>query len=71
MRDACGVPDAELQQVVTPRTERTDLGARSGIVAVGAIVAGLVTASTSTSLFDYTAPPGVAPQTARPLVLRV
>jgi hypothetical protein len=68
--DRCGSHDGDLAQVAATRTERVD-SANSIAVLVDAIGSGPVTSLDGLSPLDYTAPPGTAPPTTLPLVLRV
>ena len=68
--DRCGPHVGDLTQIAATRTERGD-SANSIAVFIDAIATGLITHRARLSTLDYTAPPGTAPPTTLPIVLRV
>jgi hypothetical protein len=67
----CSTHDASMRLVATTAAERTDLSAKAAPAVVGRTEDEVVTLHVAESLFDYAAPPGTAPRTTRPAVLRV
>lgn len=65
----CRTHDQSVGQVATTAAERGDLSARSAPTLVDSSNGRSVVASHD--VFDYTSPPGTAPPTVRPIVLRV
>ncbi|HEU4891620.1 MAG TPA: hypothetical protein VFT47_08720 [Vicinamibacterales bacterium] len=68
--DRCGSHDGDLTQIAATRTERGDSASSSGVF-IDAIATGPITPLARISPLDYTAPPGTAPPTTLPIVLRV
>ena len=63
---------AAIRQVATTAPERADLSAKSAPSIIGSpSIDDFVVLHEAKGAFDYTVPPGTAPPTARPLVLRV
>jgi hypothetical protein len=61
-----------MQQVATTAPERADLSAKAASTLIDAVSLGeVVLLRNRNDSFDYAAPPGAAPPTARPVVLRV
>jgi hypothetical protein len=67
----CSAHDASIRPVATTAAERADLSAKSAPSVVGTTANTVVTLHDTQFPFDYTAPPGTAPPTTRPDVLRV
>jgi hypothetical protein len=67
----CSTHDAALRQSTTTAAERADLSAASAQLLITVLHATAKPLPASESVFDYNAPPGTAPPTTTPLVLRV
>jgi hypothetical protein len=70
-RHDCSTHDASMRLVATTAAERSELSAKSAPAVVGRTEDEVVTLHVAESPFDYAAPPGTAPPTTRPAVLRV
>jgi hypothetical protein len=67
----CSTHDGAIRQATTTPAERADLTAKSAPVTIGAIHIESVSLRDSQAFVDYSSPPGTAPPTTTPLVLRV
>lgn len=68
----CTTHDASMRQVATMAAQRADLSAKSAPSVIDSPSLGeFMVLHEARDSFDYTAPPGTAPPTAIPLVLRV
>ena len=68
----CSTHDASMRQVATMVAQRADLSAKSAPSVIDSPSLGeFMVLHEAKNSFDYTAPPGTAPPTAIPLVLRV
>jgi hypothetical protein len=68
----CSTHDASMRQVATMAAQRADLSAKSAPSVIGSPGLGkFLVLHGARDSFDYTAPPGTAPPTAIPVVLRV
>ena len=67
----CSTHDAALRQATTTAAERADLSAASAPLLITVLHSTVRPLPASESVFDYNAPPGTAPPTTTPLVLRV
>ena len=68
--EQCGIHDAVVQPTTTV-AKRADVAARTTPLAVGIVDISFETLHDVQSIPDYNAPPGSAPPTTTPLVLRV
>jgi hypothetical protein len=68
----CSTHDVAIRQVATTAAERADLSAKATPTDIDSTSLGeLVPLQNGNDFFDYASPPGTAPPTARPVVLRV
>jgi len=67
----CSTHDAGIRQVATTAAERADVTAKSVPSVISTVQTTFETLHAVRSIFDYTAPPGTAPPTTTPFVLRV
>lgn len=67
----CTTHDAGIRQVAATAAERADVTATSAPLVISAIQTTFETLHDLQSIFNDTAPPGTAPPTTTPLVLRV
>lgn len=67
----CSTHDAALRQATTTAAERADLSAASAPLLITVLHSPARPLPVSESVFDDNAPPGIAPPTTTPLVLRV
>jgi hypothetical protein len=67
----CSTHDGVIRQATTTPAERADLTAKSAPLIIGAVQVESVSLQDAQSFFDYSSPPGTAPPTTTPLVLRV
>jgi hypothetical protein len=66
----CGTHDGAIRQASTTAAERADVTTKSSPMIVGAAAIESVVLRNSQTSFDYSSPPGTAPPTTTPLVLR-
>jgi hypothetical protein len=67
----CGTHDGAIRQASTAAADRADVMTKSVPLVIGAVPIVLAVRRDSQALFDYSSPPGTAPPTTTPLVLRV
>jgi hypothetical protein len=67
----CSTHDGVVRQATTTPAERADLTAKSAPPVIGVAQVESVSLRDSHTFLDYSSPPGIAPLTTTPLVLRV
>ncbi len=67
----CSTHDGAIRQASTTAAERADVTTKSTPIIIGAVAIESVALRNPQSFFDYSSPPGTAPPTTTPLVLRV
>jgi hypothetical protein len=68
----CSTHDGAVRQASTTAAERADVTTRSSSIIIGAaVITESVVLRNPQTFFDYSSPPGTAPPTTTPLVLRV
>jgi hypothetical protein len=67
----CSTHDGAIRQATTTAAQRADLTAKSAPSMIGTVQIESVVLRDSQAFFDYRSPPGTAPPTTTPLVLRV
>ena len=66
----CSTHDGAIRQATTTPAERADVTAKSVPFMLGVVQIESVTLPDSHTFLDYSSPPGTAPPTTTPLVLR-
>ena len=67
----CSTHDGAIRQASTTAAERADVTKKSAPIIIGAAAIESVVLRNPQTFFDYSSPPGTAPPTTTPLVLRV
>ena len=67
----CSTHDGAIRQASTTAAERADVTTKSAPLIIGAAAIESVVLRNPPTSFDYSSPPGTAPPTTTPLVLRV
>jgi hypothetical protein len=67
----CNTHDGAIRQASTTAAERADVTTKSSPIIIGAVAIESVALRNPQTFFDYSSPPGTAPPTTTPLVLRV
>ena len=67
----CSTHDAAVRHATMTAAERADLTTKSAPLMIGVVQIESATLHDSRTFFDYSSPPGTAPPTTTPLVLRV
>ena len=67
----CSTHDGAIRQASTTAAERADVTTKSAPIIIGAAAIESVVVRNPQTFFDYSSPPGTAPPTTTPVVLRV